>query len=339
MGMRALRITPLLAGLLLAGIGLARASDEYRLDDGVKESGIGLHPASDYSIAWLNRFVIQPGHETIHSVNVVFGGGIASTNIPNGSPVTVFILYDTQQDGVPDHDVLLAQASGVVANSGNNAFNRYALTSPLPLQAGDVIFAGAIVTYSGEPSVASIDRDGTDDATPYPPNDHSFLASNWRAPIAAVDPTHLAWADTPVATVRTALYGGTGDGNWMIRLDASAPGAPLPVLTPTAFDFGDIDIGSTATTQVNLRNAGTATWHILLHVLTPPSSPFQVLDGTCGPVPRQLVPGQACDLDVVFAPTRHGVHALTVELAGNTPPGSAMFTVKGRGTLFADGFD
>ena len=46
-------------GIALLAAGATAASDDYRLDDGVKESGIGVQGAGAHSIAWLNRFVVQ----------------------------------------------------------------------------------------------------------------------------------------------------------------------------------------------------------------------------------------------------------------------------------------
>lgn len=340
-----LRHTSHLSVLFLGFAAGAEAANEYRLDDGVKELGIGLQPSRQYSLAWLNRFVIRSGYETITAVNVAFGGSLLASNIPNGTPVAVHVWLDSNFDGLPDHDPVLATATGFVANSGTNTFNSYALLQPLTFQAGDIIFAGAIVAYTGMPQVAAIDTGGTDEPPTYPPNDHSFIAANWAtppAPLTPIDPNHLAWADLPVATVRAALFGGTSDGNWMIRLDATGtPGTPLPVVSPTTLDLGSVDPGSSASGIVSLFNAGTAAWHIQLYAPTPSPMPpaFQVLDGTCGPVPHQLAPGAGCNLDVVFAPVGYGSHSVLVEVTGNTPPGSAVFALKGQGGLFADGFE
>lgn len=243
-----LRHTSRLSVLFLGFAAGAEAANEYRLDDGVKELGIGLQPSRQYSLAWLNRFVIRSGYETITAVNVAFGGSLLASNIPNGTPVAVHVWLDSNLDGLPDHDPVLATATGFVANSGTNTFNSYALLQPLTFQAGDIIFAGAIVAYTGMPQVAAIDTDGTDEPPTYPPNDHSFIAANWAtppAPLTPIDPNHLAWADLPVATVRAALFGGTSDGNWMIRLDATGTaGTPLPVVSPTTLDLGSVDPGA-----------------------------------------------------------------------------------------------
>lgn len=284
----------------------AEAADEYRLDDGLKELGIGLQPSRQHSLAWLNRFTIHPGHETITAVNLAFGGGLLANNIPNGTPVTALVWLDGNQDGLPDHDPVLAMATGTVANSGSNTFSSFPLLPPLTLQPGDIIFAGAIVNYTGMPQVAAIDTDGTDEPPTYPPNNHSFIAANWAtapAPLTPLDPNHLAWADLPVALVRNALFGGNSDGNWMICLDATGPGGtPIPVVMPVVLDLGSVDPGSSVTGAVTLLNAGTAAWDIRQYVPTPNPMPaaFQVLDGTCSPLPYSLVPGASCDLAVVF---------------------------------------
>lgn len=321
------------------GPAAADAIDEYRLDDGVKEIGIGIQATGSNSIAWLNRFVVSAGNETVTAVRLAFGADpLASDNIPDGTPVTVHLWYDFNQDGDPGDAVVLASGQGVVANSGTNAFNTVPLALPVTLAAGEIVFAGAIVDYQGQFRVAGIDADGTDSIPPYPPNDHAFLAGSNNG--MAVDPTALALAQFPVAPVRSALFGGNGDGTWLVRLNAHGVAAPLPVVTPPTLDMGAVDIDASSPPRtVSLTNAGTGLWQVLALLPSPLPDGFQSLPGTCGLPPFALAPGQACDLQVVFAPDRHGHHVWNAELAGNTPPGSAVFQARGMGTLFADGFE
>lgn len=434
-------------GIALLAAGAAVASDDYRLDDGVKELGIGVQSAGANSIAWLNRFVVQPGHETITAVRVAYGGGAGQANIGNGQAVAVYLWADVNQDGSPSDAVVLASVAGTIAGSGTNAFSTYALTPPLTLTAGQYFFAGAIVTYNGQVLVGSLDRDGTDSIPTYPPNQHSFVASSNNG--VPVDANALASAQGPVAAVSAAIFGGASDATWMIRLNAPAPftpqldlqpnpadfgvvdvgsvsasrlvtlsntgtatlniasigtapapfldapggtcgptpfglapgaqcelryafaplvvgaaagnvaitsnaptspdtlvlsgvgGAPVPLIAPAGIDFGAVDVGAVAGPQIiTLGNAGTTPWLVSgVQLLGGPPSPFTVLIASCPPLPFALSPGNFCDLHAYFAPTVMGIHVRDYEVTGNTPAGTAVFQLRGRGALFGDSFD
>lgn len=210
----------------------ALAMDEYRLDDGVKELGVGIAPPApapfDTSLAWLNAFTITPGAETITDMRISFGGGLlANNNIPNGTPVSLFIWGDTNQDGDPSDAYVIDSFPGVITSSGLNTPTTYALPLPLTLTVGERFFAGAIVNYAGDYQVASLDTDGNDDVILYPPNLHSWIAGSNNGVV--VDPTNLAGAQLPVAP--TAVAPGLGiDGNWMIRLNAIPAPPPMALL-------------------------------------------------------------------------------------------------------------
>ncbi len=213
------------------------ATDEYRLDDGVKELGVGIQATGSNSIAWLNNFTASATEPTITDIRVAFGGGLLDTNIPNGTTVDLYVWGDFNQDGDPSDAFVLETTSGVVANTGGNGFNTYTLPSPVTLNPGDSFFAGAIINYSGQFEVASMDDDGTDDIVNYPPMNHSWLAGSANG--VPVDPNNLGAAQLPVDRVSNALAGipNFSDGTWMVRLNAvpgPATAAPLTALAVIA---------------------------------------------------------------------------------------------------------
>lgn len=440
-------------GFLLALISTqALAIDEYRLDDGVKELGIGVQSTGTNSIAWLNRFVVQPGNATITAVRVAFGGSLAQSNIANGSLVSVYLWYDPNQDGNPVDALLLESGVGLVQGSGTNAFATYPLNAPVSLTVGDIFYAGAIVNYSGQLLVGSLDVDGTDDVNPYPPSFHSFVASSNNG--TPVSPTALGTAQGPVASVSSAIFGGSGDANWMVRLNAPPPStpqlainpnpldfgqvvvgtvfgplltmltnvgtanlditaissaplpffspppgsglcpappftlppsaqcaihfsfgptatglsaanvsitsnaptspdtlqltgfgitgpAPQPSITPLAIDMGEVDVeGVSLPATVTLENSGTADWAVnSIQPTVAGPSPFTFVFSTCPPLPFLVLPGASCTLDILFQPTVHGINVRTFEFVGNTPPGTVLLQLRGKGMLFGDGFD
>ena len=210
------------------------AIDEYRLDDGVKERGWGIQSGGSNSIAWLNTFTAQQGAETITDIRVVFGSGILGNNIPNGTPVDLYIWGDFNQDGSPDDAFVLDSTSGVVQGSGTNAFATYTLNNSITFNAGDTFFAGAIINYTGQFEVASIDEDGTDSIPNYPAMDHSWISGSANG--VAIDPNNLDSSQFGLERVSDALYGGAADATWMIRLNAvPAPSAICLLLLGAPF--------------------------------------------------------------------------------------------------------
>ena len=264
----------------------AHALDEYRLDDGVKESGVGFGTGgASKSFAWLNHFTAKAGAEVITEIRIAFGGGLLQNNIPNGTPVTLYIWGDFNQDTNPDDAFVIASVSGVVANSGSNTFNTYALTTPVTFNPGDSFFAGAIINYTDSSNtirVGSLDHDGTDSIPFFLPNNHSWIAGSANG--IAVDPNNLALAQLPVDTVRNEIFGGNGDGTWMIRLNATSPTGPATGACCVEFTLPDGTIAN-----------GCVDGYTQNQCLDPamPNNTFQGVGTTCTSHPCQAT-GACC---------------------------------------------
>lgn len=223
-------ITAAALGMVIAP---ASAEDEYRLDDGGKEAGIGIQATGSNSIAWLNTFTAEVGSETINDVRIAFGAGLAGSNIPNGTLVDIYIWADPNQDGNPSDAFVLESITGLVQGSGTNAFTTFSLLNSQTFSVGESFFAGAIINYNGQLEVASIDEDGTDAFINYPPMNHSWIAGSGNG--VAVNPNLMGGAQLGLESVSNALYGGASDATWMIRLNAvPAPGSivMMGALTP-----------------------------------------------------------------------------------------------------------
>jgi hypothetical protein len=190
------------------------AVDEYRLDDGVAESIIGIQNGG--TLAWLNRFQVTPGEETITAVNVAFG------MMPDNSPVDVYLWGDFNNDGDPSDAFVLSALADLTANSNTNTFNVYDITD-VTLNVGDYFYVGAIADHASGQSPARIDYDGTDSIPNYPPDNHSWIAGD----SSGIDPDDLAGADLPLALVTTALG---QDGNWLVRANAVPEPGTLSLL-------------------------------------------------------------------------------------------------------------
>lgn len=219
----------------LACVGEVLGVDEYRIDDGVPEQNMGLSGGGNGSreIAWLNRFVIQPGDETITHINVAFG------NIPNGNIATAYLWYDTNQDGDPSDAFWLAAQTDLVQNAtpvNPAGWMSFDITDTT-LIPGDIIYAGVIMEITPNEQPARIDRDGNDQPViTYPPNDHSFIAGDT---VNQIQPNAMGLAQLPVVEVATAFG---FDGTWLIRLDTLGRPCPADLNGDGVVDSRDLAI-------------------------------------------------------------------------------------------------
>lgn len=323
----------------------AHAIDEYRLDDGLKESSWGVSGGSgDVSFAWLNRFTVESGKEVVTGLRVAFGGSGSHNNVANGTAVTFYLWDDFNQDGDPGDAIVLASWSGVVANTGSNALTTYAMPSPQTLQAGRIFFAGAIiddlpnVPFPNHVRVGALDEDGNDSVPGHPPHLHSFVAaSNQGIP---VDPHDLDGAIVAVAPVSAAFplptcQNCSGDGSWLIRVNAHDPnGTPRLSASPDSLDFGHERVfGLGAQQATTLASTGTTTVDVTaIGAVGVPFFRNTFATGACPTPPFPLIPGATCTLDYSFGPQTDGLHTTTIAITSNAaPPPPAPILLSGIG--------
>ncbi len=313
--------------VFLAGAPLpACAIDEYRLDDGGKEAGIGIQSTGSNSIAWLNHFTIQPGYETITAIRATFGGGPTSNNIPNNSPITLYLWGDANQDGNPSDAYVVISMPGVVTGTGMNTLTTYTLPVPVTFLPGESIFAGIIANYIGQVQVASIDNDGTDSIPFYPPAMHSWIAGSANG--VAVNPNNMPLAQIPLDRVSNVL---AGDGTWMIRLNALVATPSAISITPNPLSFGLIPVGDVAgPLLVTISSTGIGALNVTS--ISPALVPFkQEPGGSCPPLPFALVAGTDCTMAFSFRPNVLGPLAQNLLVQSNAPSSPDVLTLDGAG--------
>lgn len=116
----------------------------YQLDDGTREQFIGeANPSGD--ILWLNQFNVMPGGSIITSIGVVWG------QVPNGTPATLLVYDDPNNDGNPIDAVLRATAPTTVANALTNTFNNVPIGPIFAGDPGDSFFIAAFVAAGSPP--------------------------------------------------------------------------------------------------------------------------------------------------------------------------------------------
>ena len=110
-------------------------------------------------------------------------------------------------------------------------------------------------------------------------------------------------------------------------------GKPQLSLTPTQVDFGDIEVGKTATKTFDIANTGN-----LLLTLTkaaPPTAPFLV------PTPvnegQQIEPGDVIHQSITFTPTKTGLFGGSYSITGNDGQGARLVELTGSGVASRTG--
>jgi len=129
----------------------AAPREVYVRDDGSRESAIGVYGGGD--LIWMNQFDVQEGFEVLNTVTISWG------SVPDGTPATILIYDDPDNDRLPYDAVLIATQPTTVANRDTKTFN------PVPIEptnvgaAGDSFFVGAYITHTWTEAPASGDAD------------------------------------------------------------------------------------------------------------------------------------------------------------------------------------
>lgn len=169
---------------------------EYALDDGGFEGAVGT---DQQHIAWLNRFVVEPGQGTLTGVDLQWGSGV------DGLSATVGVWSDPDGDGDPA-DAVLLQSVPVVAEAG---FTGTWITVPLEElllgPAGTSFFVGVWGIWPTAPSSypAAFDTSAPDGA------------SWWIASATPIQPDSLTSGAITEYGLISQVCG--CDGDWMIR--------------------------------------------------------------------------------------------------------------------------
>jgi len=169
----------------------------YKVDDGSAEDTIGLTQASD--IAWLNRFTVVDGGETLRTVKLAFG-----TGLPAGIEATVCVWGDENQDGDP-RDAFLRRAQTVTIAGAAGTLRDYDITDTYLGPVGTRFFIGVYVS-GGQAAMAPIDQTG------------ASAQKSW----VAVAPT----GELDIESIGEAPLFGLIDsfgipGNWLVRAVAT----------------------------------------------------------------------------------------------------------------------
>ncbi len=191
----------------MAPLAIGRAQGHaYVYDDGGADTGLSY--AFDADFCWMQRFQAVNGVDTIVSIETAIGTvNQVPPDVPNGSPITLCVWEDPNDDGSPDDAVLVSMATSVVQNSGTGTINVYAV--PAATVHGS-FFVGANVVVPGGMTGAPMDLHT-------PAAGRSFFVIN--DPPGTFDPQHVYdsfWGH--VETLGTFL-----NHCWVLRANGAAP--------------------------------------------------------------------------------------------------------------------
>lgn len=210
---------PLLFSLLAWCLapGAQAQGNHYVYDDGGVDTG--LSHAFDADFCWLQRFAAVGGTDTIVSVETAIGTPNQNPpHVPNGSPITVCVWEDPNDDGDMSDALLVSMATSTVQNSGTGIINTY------PVPAATVhgfFFVGANVHVAGGLTAAPMDLQT-------PASHRTFYVIN--DPPSTFDPVHVYngfWAH--VETLGSSL-----NHCWVLRANGAAP-------APTTYCFPKVN--------------------------------------------------------------------------------------------------
>ncbi len=125
----------------------------------------------------------------------------------------------------------------------------------------------------------------------------------------------------------------TGGSIWI-----SGPAANIPVtgtgttagqlsVAPTALNFGNVDVGSTATQTLTMTATGAS---VTVSSATSNNSQFAISGGS---FPLTIGVGQNAELNVVFSPSRSGSASGTLTIASNASSSQITASLTGTGVL------
>jgi len=104
------------------------------------------------------------------------------------------------------------------------------------------------------------------------------------------------------------------------------PGTPVLDASSASLSFGNVNISSSSTQSVTLRNAGTA--NVTISNVTISGAGFNASGLSAGTV---LVPGQAATLNAIFAPAASGTITGSILVASNASDGTQTISLSGTG--------
>ena len=252
------------------------------------------------------------------------------TTLRAGTSLTVGVSFTPTVAGAASGGLSFATSAGTYAFDVHGFATQPGLRSdPSTLDFGDVPVGGKVtlsVSVSNTGATATQVTGATAPATPFSASPLPKAGSTLGTGASVSVPVTFAPTATGAKTSEVVVASATG--NVHIRVTgAGVAGAPELSLSPAEVDFGDVEIGSSATKIFDIANTGNLM--LPLDKAAPPTPPFIV------PTPvaegQQLEPGQAIHQAVTFSPTKTGAFSGSYLITGNDHHGAGTVDFTGSG--------
>lgn len=179
--------TALLPTLLTPPAVAGGSSNVYAYDDGMSNNAYG---GFDQDICALHMFVAVGGADTITSISAAFCvTGSPSSCLAEGTPITLVIWDDPNDDGNPLDAVLLVAANDVILNPGTDILNEYQMP---PTVVTGTFFVGYYLSTQVGQHPCSLDGNPAS-------NGRAWLSASY--PPGSFDPYDLSMNDLPPTDV------------------------------------------------------------------------------------------------------------------------------------------
>jgi beta propeller repeat protein len=126
------------------------------------------------------------------------------------------------------------------------------------------------------------------------------------------------------------VYTSNADGDFDIYVYEFALLQPDIDVAPGSYDFGDVNVGSSATTVVTVSNVGQQPLVVSSIGLAPGAGAFSIAAAPA--LPATIAPGATVDVQVAFAPTASGPQSATLVIGSDDlDEGTVEVALSGRG--------
>ncbi|HEY0237169.1 MAG TPA: choice-of-anchor D domain-containing protein [Friedmanniella sp.] len=256
------------------------------------------------------------------------------TRLAAGATLTVPVTFAPTSPGAASGALSFTTSAGTFAFDLHGFGTQPGLTSDPPsLDFGDVpvrarVTLSVSVSNSGAGTTTVTGTSGPTGpfATSSLPASGTSLASGGSVSV----PVTFAPTTAGTTTSRVVVRSSTGDVTVPVT-GRGVEGAPRLALTPTEVDFGDVEVGDSATKTFDIANTGNLL--LTLSKAAPPTAPFLVPDPVAEG--QQIEPGDddAIHQSVTFHPTATGTFSGTYLITGNDGRGAQEVGFTGYGVV------
>ena len=221
-----------------------------------------------------------------------------------------------------------APSQACTVPNGSGTVNAAAVTDIIVTCSINQFTVGGTLTGLVSGSSLILQNNGGDDLAIT--TDGGFTFATALADLSNYSVTVATQPEGPIQTCVVANGSGTLAGSNVDDVAVQCSSEPASLLLDVQdLDFGVWTSGDQDTRIVTLTNAGTG--ELQISQISAPDAPFELVGGTCLPVPTELLPGASCAIEIAFAPPLGGSGQFesSVNIVSNAPSSPDEITLRG----------